>query len=81
MEYIEYKDILDQALLDYINSGGSIYYITNTVREYIFSYENENLPDDNKKNLSDKAVQMILKRKALPKGIRLEKCILHRKDL
>ena len=80
MEYIEYKDILDQALLDYINSGGSIYYITNTVREYIFSYENENLPDDNKKNLSDKAVQMILKRKDLPKGIRLEKCILHGKD-
>lgn len=80
MEYSEYKDILDQALLDYINGGGSIYYITNTVREYIFSYENENLPDDSKKNLSDKAVQMILKRKALPKGIRLEKCILHGKD-
>lgn len=80
MEYSEYKDILDQALLDYINGGGSIYYITNTVREYIFSYENENLPDDNKKNLSDKAVQMILKRKALPKGIRLEKCVLHGKD-
>lgn len=80
MEYIEYKDILDQALLDYINGGGSIYYITNTVREYIFAYENENLPDDDKKNLSDKAVQMILKNKALPKGIRLEKCVLHRKD-
>lgn len=80
MEYSEYKDILDQALLDYINGGGSIYYITNTVREYIFSYENENLPDDDKKNLSDKAVQMILKRKALPKGIRLEKCVLHGKD-
>ena len=65
MKYSEYKDILDQALLDYINGGGSIYYITNTVREYIFSYENENLPDDNKKNLSDKAVQVCTTRKGL----------------
>lgn len=81
MEYNEYKDILDQALLDYINSGGSIYFIGNTVREYEFSYDCENLPEDTKKNLSDKAVQMILKKKALPKGIRLERCIMHRKDL
>ena len=27
MEYAEYKKILDQAMLDYVNSGGSVFYL------------------------------------------------------
>lgn len=80
MEYKEYEKILEQAMVDYVNSGGSVYYLGSVTKEYIFSYDNELDADDHKKNLSDKAVRAIIKKEPLPKGIRLEKCIWHRKD-
>lgn len=80
MEYKEYKEIIDVALLDYINSGGSLYYIGNARQEYIFSYDDKNLSYDDQKRLSDKAVQAIISKKKLPSGVRLEKCILHGED-
>ena len=80
MEYKEYKEIIDAALLDYINGGGSLYYIGNVRQEYIFSYDDKNLSYDDQKRLSDKAVQAIISKKKLPSGVRLEKCILHGED-
>ena len=80
MEYRDYKKILDEAMASYVNQGGSTYNMNYVLKEYVFSYDNESMADDQKKHLSDKAVQAILKKETLPKGIRLEKCIWHRKD-
>lgn len=80
MEYSEYKKILDEGMVEYVNGGGSIYHMSKALKEYIFSYDNESMAADHKRHLLDKAVQAILNKEKLPKGIRLEKCILHRKD-
>lgn len=79
MKYEEYKKILDKGMIDYVNSGGSTFYMVSATKEYVFSYEKEQDAADHKKHLSDKAVQAILKKETLPKGIRLEKCIWHGK--
>lgn len=80
MEYKEYKEIIDTALLDYINGGGSLYYIGNARQEYIFSYDDKNLSYDDQKYMSEAAAQAIISKKKLPSGVRLEKCILHGED-
>lgn len=80
MEYEEYKEILNAAMIDYVNSGGSLYYMGTVKKEYIFSYENGHISYEDKKRLSDKAVQAMIKKQKLPSGIRLEKCIWHGKD-
>lgn len=80
MEYIEYKKILDEAMIDYVNNGGSVYYIGNVIKEYFFAYEDENIPYDKRCSLDNKAIRAIMDKKALPSGIRLKKCIWHRKD-
>lgn len=77
MEYAEYKKILDEAIVDYVNNGGSVFYMVRATKEYIFTYENEELPCKYKENLNSKAVQAITNRQKLPSGIRLEKCIYH----
>lgn len=77
MEYTEYKPILDDAMVDYVNRGGSTYYIGNVLKEYVFEYENKILPFEEKRKLEDKAVQAILEKKTLPKGIFLRKCKWH----
>ena len=77
MEYAEYKPILDTALTDYVKNGGSVYYMADALKEYIFSYEENPIAEDHKKNLHDKAIQAIIRKDKLPKGIKLEKCILH----
>lgn len=81
MKYEEYKKILDNGMVEYINSGRSTFYIGNVIKEYIFDYENELLPSDSKKNLSDKAMQAIIARKPLPEGIRLVRCIWHERKV
>lgn len=80
MEYIEYKKILYEAMIDYVNNGGSVYYIGSVIKEYFFVYEDENIPYDKRCHLENKAIQAIIDKKALPSGVRLEKCIWHRKD-
>lgn len=80
MEYAEYKRILDAALMDYINNGGSAFYMADAVKEYIFDYGNETMPFDTKNRLEDKAVKAITEKKKLPDGVRLIKCIWHGKD-
>lgn len=77
MEYEEYKRILDKALVDYVNNGGSVYYMGLAITEYFFEYENEPVPIEIREHLSNKAVQAILAKKPLPKGITLVNCILH----
>lgn len=82
MEYTEYKQILDAAMVDYVNSGGSVFYMGSVVKEYIFEYDNENMAYDSRRRLEDKAVIAIAEKKRLPEGIRLKKCIWHgRKDV
>lgn len=80
MEYAEYKGILDAALTDYINNGGSVFYMADAVKEYIFDYDNGTMPFDTKNRLEDKAVKAITEKKKLPDGVRLVKCIWHGKD-
>lgn len=80
MEHAEYKKILDNAMIDYVNNGGSVFYMNSVVKEYIFDYEDENMSYDSRRRLEDKAVRSIMEKKRLPEGIRLKKCIWHRKD-
>jgi len=80
MEYKEYKSILDAALVDYINNGGSVFYMGSAVKEYIFEYDNESMECDMRGCFENKAVKAITEKKNLPDGIRLKQCIWHRKD-
>lgn len=80
MEYAEYKKILDQAMLDYVNSGGSVFYMGNVTKEYIFDYKDETMAYETRTRLEDKAIKAIIEKKGLPEGIRLKRCIWHRKD-
>lgn len=77
MKYEEYKRIINDGMVEYVNKGGSTFYIGNAFKEYFFEYENESLPNDSKKSLSDKAIQAIGEQKVLPQGIRLVGCIWH----
>lgn len=36
MEYSEYKKILDEGMVEYVNGGGSIYHMSKALKEYIF---------------------------------------------
>lgn len=80
MEHAEYKKILDKAMIDYVNNGGSVLYMNRVVKEYIFDYEDKNMAYDSRRRLEDKAVKAIMEKKRLPEGIRLKQCIWHRKD-
>jgi len=80
MEYTEYEKILDKAMVDYINGGGSVLYMGRVVKEYIFEYDNENMAYETRKHLEDKAIRAIMEKKKLPDGIRLKQCIWHGKD-
>lgn len=81
MEYTEYKKILDKAMFDYVNSGGSVFYINCVTKEYVFDYENEKMAYDSRTRLESQAVRAITEKKRLPDGIRLKECIWHRKDI
>ena len=80
MEYAEYKSILDAAFTDYINNGGSVFYMADAVKEYFFFFVNGSMPYETKNRLEDKAVKAIVEKKKLPDGVRLVKCIWHGKD-
>lgn len=80
MEYKEYKKILDKALVDYVNGGGSVFYMGSVVKEYIFDYDDENMAYEARTRLEDKAIKAITEKKKLPEGIRLKQCIWHGKD-
>lgn len=80
MEYEEYKKFLDEAMVDYVNNGGSVFYMNCIVKEYVFDYDNENMSYERRRRLEDKAVIAINEKKRLPDGIYLKKCIWHGKD-
>ena len=75
MEYAEYKGILNKAMVDYVNGGGSVFHMGSVTKEYIFDYEDTKLPIENKHNLENKAIQAMMKNQPLPKGIRLLSCV------
>lgn len=77
MEYEEYKKILDKAMVDYVNNGGSVFYMASVIKEYIFKYDDDLMADDIRKQLNDKAIKAIVNKQKLPQGITLEKCIWH----
>ena len=68
MDYLEYKKILEEAMVFYVNSGGSVYHMTEVIREYFFSYDNEPLSEDAKSRLENRAVQAINNMQPLPPG-------------
>ena len=75
--YDDYKKILNDGMVEYVNNGNSTFYIGSAIKEYFFEYDNKNLPHDSKKHLSDKAIQAIVAQKPLPEGVRLVKCVWH----
>lgn len=77
MKYEEYKPLLDNAMVEYVNNGYSTFYIGSAIREYFFDYLDPMLPYDSKKHLSDKAIQCIIAKKPLPDGIVLNRVVLH----
>ena len=68
MKYEEYKPLLDNAMVEYVNNGYSTFYIGSAVREYFFDYSDPLLPEDNKEYLSNKAIQCIIAKKSLTDG-------------
>lgn len=80
MKYTEYKKILDKAMVEYINSGGSVFYMGSVIKEYIFDHDNENMAYEARRRLEDRAIRAITEKKNLPEGIRLKQCIWHGKD-
>ena len=48
MKYEEYKPLLDNAMVEYVNNGYSTFYIGSAVREYFFDYSDPMLPYDSK---------------------------------
>lgn len=54
-----------------------MFYVADVLKEYIFDYDNENMPYETKNRLEDKAVKAIVEKKKLPDGVRLIKCIWH----
>ncbi len=76
MTYNEYKEIINDAISDYCNQGGSLLNIAlnSPIKEYIYEFD-EMFPEDTKKNLIDKAHQAMQKQIDFPPGIRLIKVI------
>lgn len=76
MKYHEYKKVIKEGLDEYCRAGGSLLYVAlnEIMKEYIYEFD-EPLPEDEKKDLIDKAHQAIRKGKDLPKGIYLKKVI------
>jgi protein associated with RNAse G/E len=58
MTYNEYRTIINDAVKDYCNSGGSLLNIAlnKSLKEYIYEFD-EKLSEDAKDNLIDKAHQ------------------------
>ena len=81
MKYEEYRSIIISGMVEYVNNGGSTFYIGNALNEYIFEYDNEPVPHEKKETLSNKAVQAINEQKPLPDGIRLVRCIWHERKV
>ncbi len=77
MSYEEYKKIINDAVAEYCNNGGSLLNIAlnNPVKEYIYEYD-ELLSEDAKEKLIDKAHQAMQKGEDLPSGIRLVKVVI-----
>ena len=73
--YEDYRKILEAGVQEYLENGGSIDRINTVQREYVFSYDDINIPYDCMEYLTDKAVQAINAKRTLPIGIRLNKCI------
>lgn len=75
MQYEEYRNIIMSGMVEYVNNGGSTFHIGSAVKEYFFEYDNKLLPPNEKEILSNKAVQAIDRKKALPDGIKLVRCV------
>ncbi|SHO51385.1 hypothetical protein [Anaerocolumna xylanovorans] len=77
MKYQEYENILKEALLEYLQSGGSLVdaALKDIPKEYIYEFDKK-YPEDTKKQLIDKAHRAMRMKKDLPEGIRLVKVIL-----
>ena len=74
MECKEYMKIINDAMYEYINAGGSPFYILGLQKRYKFDVEDKTLPHEKVEKMVDKAVQAIGMKDPLPKGIRLVGC-------
>ncbi|MGN6715432.1 hypothetical protein SAMN02745136_01066 [Anaerocolumna jejuensis DSM 15929] len=77
MKYQEYESILKEALLEYLQNGGSLVEaaLKDMPKEYIYEFD-EKYPEDIKKQLIDKAHRAMRVKKDLPDGIRLVKVVI-----
>lgn len=76
MTYEEYMKIINEAIIEYCNNGGSLVKIalSNPIREYIYEFD-EVLSEDDKEKLIDNAHLAMQREEDLPPGIRLKKVI------
>lgn len=77
VEYSEYIDIINSALVDYVNKNNSTYKMFASQKEYFFDYDEKNISEDAKDRLINKAVKCINEKKTLPPGIRLVDCVMY----
>lgn len=74
MKYEEYQKIINDAMYDYVNAGGSTFSLFKVQKRYKFDIEDKTMPSERVDRLIDKAVQAINFKDPLPKGIRLVGC-------
>jgi hypothetical protein len=76
MTYAECKKIIDDAVTEYCNNGGSLLNIAlnHTVKEYIYEFDTL-LSEDTKEKLIDKAHRAMQREEDLPPGIKLVKMV------
>jgi len=77
MKYQACEELLKEALLTYLQNGGSLVdaALKDIPKEYIYEFD-EKYPEDTKKQLIDKAHRAMRMKKDLPEGIRLVRVIL-----
>ena len=64
MKYEEYQKIINNAMCDYVNAGGSTFSLFKVQKRYKFDIEDKTMPSEKVDKLID----------PLPKGIRLVGC-------
>ncbi len=77
MIYNKYKKLINDALIEYFENGGSLVYLAlhDLNKEYIFEFD-EPIPENEKEILIDNAIKAIEEGKDLPENIELVNIII-----
>lgn len=77
MIYNKYKKLINDALIEYFENGGSLVYLAlhDLNKEYVFEFD-EPIPENEKEILIDNAIKAIEEGKDLPENIELVNIII-----